>query len=439
LSDIPDSPAKPRALSDASSEHSQHSATHSAASSPPLNDIRESHSPERVSILLAEKKKRDSVALKKLEKAIKRDMGTRTSYSKYTQSAGLQDGLFGVCKAYALFDEGIGYAQGINFIAMPLLFNVTEEEAFVLLTRLMHKYDLRSLFVSDMRGLHLRLYQFERLLEEYEPAVYCHLRRKHVSPELYATQWFLTLFAYRFPLQLVLRIYDLIFVEGLSAILKFGLVLMQRNRDALLSMKDMSQLTNFLKEKIFDVYIDKSPSASSRLDSGFFGAVTGGVDKEIYRADEMVRDACNVTISDDMLKAYTTEYEDQQRALKEREGEIEALRTHNASLSAEVKVLRERAQQYDSEHVVIASDLVRIKVENDGLQDSNEALRTQVTELQKMVDLQPAEVEEKLKSEMDRIMQRNIEVQNENRNIKEEMDEMEQELVRTKMAHAQVC
>jgi hypothetical protein len=28
--------------------------------------------------------------------------------------------------------------------------------------------------------------------------------------------WFLTLFAYRFPLQLVLRIYDLIFEEGLE-------------------------------------------------------------------------------------------------------------------------------------------------------------------------------------------------------------------------------
>ena len=77
---------------------------------------------------LAEKKKKakeDAASLQKLEKAIRRDLGARTSYSKFASSAGLQEGLFGVCKAYALFDEGVGYAQGMNFLAMPLLFNVS--------------------------------------------------------------------------------------------------------------------------------------------------------------------------------------------------------------------------------------------------------------------------------------------------------------------------
>ncbi len=70
------------------------------------------------------KEKDDAAALQKLEKTIRRDLGARTSFSKYAASAGLQDGLFGVCKAYALYDEGVGYAQGMNFMIMPLLFNV---------------------------------------------------------------------------------------------------------------------------------------------------------------------------------------------------------------------------------------------------------------------------------------------------------------------------
>lgn len=76
----------------------------------------------------AERKRRekeDAAALQKLEKTIRRDLGARTSFSKYAASAGLQDGLFGVCKAYALYDEGVGYAQGMNFMIMPLLFNVS--------------------------------------------------------------------------------------------------------------------------------------------------------------------------------------------------------------------------------------------------------------------------------------------------------------------------
>jgi hypothetical protein len=426
---------KNSALSSRSSVHSD-SSTPATTTSPPQSV--DGGTSELKTKLLAEKQKRDSASLVKLEKAIKRDLGTRTSFSKYAQSAGLQDGLFGLCKAYALFDEAVGYAQGINFVAMPLLFNMSEEEAFTLLVRLMHKYNLRSLFEPEMPGLHLYLYKFERLLEDLEPALFVHLKRRHVSPELYATQWFLTLFAYRFPLQLVLRVYDLLFSEGLTAILKFGIVLMQRNKAALLEMKDMAQITTFLKEKIFDVYIDKSPSASSLLDSGFFGSVSGGADKELYRADEMVRDATAIVVSDETLAEYTAEWEETQRLKKEMELELDTLRSGHSHLTSYVRQLEERAQQHDVEHVNMASDMVRLKMDNDNLADDNEGLKVQVVELQKMVDQQPALVEEKLKSEMDRIMQRNIEVQNENRALKEEMDEMERELVNAKMSHAQV-
>lgn len=75
----------------------------------------------------AKKAKTDAVALSKLEKVIRRDLGARTSYAKYFVSQGSQEGLFGLCKAYALYDEEVGYAQGMNFIAMPLLFNVSKK------------------------------------------------------------------------------------------------------------------------------------------------------------------------------------------------------------------------------------------------------------------------------------------------------------------------
>lgn len=313
-----------------------------------------------------------------------------------------------------------------------------EEEAFSLFVTLMNKYGLRDLFVHDMAGLHLHLYQFERLLEEFEPALYCHLRRREVKPQLYATQWFLTLFAYRFPLQLVLRIYDLILSEGLeSAILKFGIVLMQKNAEALLGMKDMATLTTFLKERIFDVYIDKAPSANSILENGFFGS-TAGVDKEVYRADMLVKDAVAVKVTSEMLKQYTAEWKEQQRIEKERENELQGLKDKVAKFEAKIRLLEGRAEQSDMEHVQVASELIKTKVENENLSEQNETLRTKVEELQKIVDTQPEEVEAKLKSEMESVMQKNIVVHNENRALEEQMAEMEQELVATKMQWATV-
>lgn len=315
---------------------------------------------------------------------------------------------------------------------------MAEEEAFCLFVRLMNSYHLRDLFIQDMPGLHLHLYQFERLLEDLEPAVYCHLRRRGVTPQLYATQWFLTLFAYRFPLQLVLRIYDLILSDGLeTAIIKFGIVLMQKNAAQLLEMKDMSVLTTFLKERLFDCYIDKSPSASSVLESGFFGS-TGGIDREIYRADELVRDACAVQVTPEILKAYAAEWREQDQDVKERLAAEEAIRASNTSLTLKVRHLEERCEKSDTEHVQLASDLVRTKVENQKLADDNESLQGRVRELQEIIQAQPGEVEERLRQEMDRIMKRNIEVQNENRALEESTAEMEGELVQAKLKHAEV-
>lgn len=118
--------------SSASSVHSGHStpatsATNGMASPSPSQEKEAENLAKLQSAMIAERKKKskeDAAALQKLEKQIRRDLGTRTSYSKYAAAAGLQDGLFGVCKAYALFDEGVGYAQGMNFLIMPMLFNV---------------------------------------------------------------------------------------------------------------------------------------------------------------------------------------------------------------------------------------------------------------------------------------------------------------------------
>ena len=426
--------------SSASSVHSEQSGA-SGAKSPP--SVEPAEPALKVQVLSAaerkKKEKEDAAALQRLEKAIRRDMGARTSFSKHAAAAGLQEGLFGVCKAYALFDEGVGYAQGMNFLIMPLLFNMPEEEAFCILVRLMNHYKLRDLFIQDMPGLHMRLYQFERLLEDLEPALYCHLHRRGVSPHLYATQWFLTLFAYRFPLQLVLRIYDLIFSEGLEAILRFGVVLMQKNAAALLKMTDMGQLTTFLKDKVFDVYIDQAPSAGSILENGFFGSSSASVDKEVYRADQLVRDACEVKLTPELLKTYTAEWEEKTRADKDREEELQKLKTSNISYAIKVRKLEERLQASDRESASMATDLVQTKVENEELRDNNESLVGQVKELRNVIEKQPEELERAWQLEREDLMKRNENVHEENIRLEKELSGLEEELVQTKMRYAEVC
>lgn len=120
---------KESVASSSSSAHSDYSNPTTSTNAPlasPSMTSETSEDPIKAQARVAAEKKQNAAAVSKLEKVIKRDLGARTSYSKYVMAAGLQDGLFGICKAYALYDEAVGYAQGMNFIAMPLLFNVSQ-------------------------------------------------------------------------------------------------------------------------------------------------------------------------------------------------------------------------------------------------------------------------------------------------------------------------
>lgn len=67
---------------------------------------------------------------------------------------------------------------------------------------------------------------------------------------------FMTIFAYRFPLDLVFRILDIIFAEGAESVLRFSLALISRNAEKIVTL-DFESLVGFLKVGLFDVYADE--------------------------------------------------------------------------------------------------------------------------------------------------------------------------------------
>ncbi|KAJ1659766.1 hypothetical protein IWQ61_001193 [Dispira simplex] len=187
------------------------------------------------------------------EKVIIRDLSrTFPHVPVFRQEGGEgQKRLFNVLKAYSLYDSEVGYCQGLGFILGPLLLNMPECEAFCVLVRLMETYDMRTMFTENMSGLHLRLYQFESLFKEALPELTQHFDRHNVSVTSYASSWFLSLFAYIFPLNLVFRIMDLVFAEGApEIIIRIGLALLSRHQEALLACDEfeviMTRLTDHL-------------------------------------------------------------------------------------------------------------------------------------------------------------------------------------------------
>ncbi|KAI8866952.1 RabGAP/TBC, partial [Ramicandelaber brevisporus] len=122
--------------------------------------------------------------------------------------------LYCLLKAYSLYDAEVGYCQGLGFVLGVLIMFLSEHEAFAAAARLMDHYDMRELYVHDMRGLHLRLWQLTRTVERELPRLARHLSAHGISAALYASSWFVSLFAYSYPLPLVFRIVDVALLDG---------------------------------------------------------------------------------------------------------------------------------------------------------------------------------------------------------------------------------
>ncbi|KDN52516.1 RabGAP/TBC [Tilletiaria anomala UBC 951] len=285
------------------------------------------------------------------EKAIRRDLArTFPEQGYFQEGAGTgQENLFNVVKAYSLYDEECGYCQGMQFVVGPLLLNMPDEEAFSTLVRLMKAYDLRGHFIPNMPSLQLRLYQFNRLLEDTLPLLHMHLVRIGIKSSMYASQWFMTLFSYRFPLDLVYRILDSVFAEGVEALFRFALALMEKNEDTLLKLNFENCLT-FLKENLFDLYQKDEWDEKG---------------KALYRTNDFVQDAFQIRVMSYNLDQYASEFEEQVRAANAHRREVEALRLVNRNLAAKVKELEENAAAQSAEHVELVKQVVMANLAKD--------------------------------------------------------------------------
>ncbi|KAI7870465.1 rab-GTPase-TBC domain-containing protein [Spinellus fusiger] len=163
-----------------------------------------------------------------------------------------------ILEAYSLYDANVGYCQGLAFLVGPLLMNMSEIQAFCVFVRLMETYEMRSMFTLNMEGLQLRLYQFSRLLSELLPHVANHLEKHSVHAAMYASQWFLTLFAYAFPIDLVARIYDIIFAEGAAeTIMRVAIAILKRSEKQILQEDEFEHLLDFItSRKLCEPYGD---------------------------------------------------------------------------------------------------------------------------------------------------------------------------------------
>lgn len=376
------------------------------------------------------------------EASIKRDLG-RTNFIPKEKV----DALFNLLKVYSVYDPDVGYTQGMGFLTTPLLLNCeTDADAFGLLITLMKNYGIREFFLPEMPGLMLLLYQFDRVLEENSPILFNHLAREGIKSSMYATQWFLTFFAYKFPLEFVLRIFDIVLFEGYESILKFAVNLLLKNQEILIGLK-FEHLLNFLKDGLFEYYSnfaiesrmndnDNYSSSQMNLQTIKNNAVERNVSATFeYDVDLFVKDAMNgIHITPISLDRYKEEYKEIHDIQQQKESQYESIRIKNKQLRNESRKLHHEYAILNKEHTTMANELIENRLKTETLLDENHDLKNTMEQIHQQIqeEKERGEIPNpdstlpiNLKKDLERTMERNIEVMNENEMLQEKIKQLE--------------
>ncbi|KAJ3014221.1 hypothetical protein HKX48_005288 [Thoreauomyces humboldtii] len=144
-----------------------------------------------------------------------------------------QTNLRNVLRAYAMYNPDIGYCQGMGMLAGMMLMHMPPEDTFWLLAATL-KDILKDFYTPVLLQLRRDAAVFEALLYKTSKPLARHMDQQDVSPLMYITQWFLTVYTTSLPWETALRVWDMVFCEGVKPLFRIGLAILRVNKDTLL-------------------------------------------------------------------------------------------------------------------------------------------------------------------------------------------------------------
>ncbi|XP_013141371.1 PREDICTED: uncharacterized protein LOC106105543 isoform X2 [Papilio polytes] len=158
-----------------------------------------------------------------------------------------------VLLAYARWNKDVGYCQGFNMLAAIILevMEKSESDALKVMIYLVEAVLPEGYFADDLRGLSADMAAFRDLLRLRLPRLAQHMDYlQKISdgggiepplPDVFTMQWFLTLYATWLPRESLLRIWDLILLDGNEVLLLTALAIWDMLQDRILSARSADE------------------------------------------------------------------------------------------------------------------------------------------------------------------------------------------------------
>ncbi|XP_069355015.1 uncharacterized protein [Maniola hyperantus] len=154
-----------------------------------------------------------------------------------------------VLLAYARWNKDVGYCQGFNMLAAIILevMEKSESDSLKVMIYLVEAVLPEGYFADDLRGLSADMAAFRDLLRLRLPRLAQHMDHlQRISdepplPDVFTMQWFLTLYATWLPRESLLRIWDLILLDGNEILLLTALAIWDMLQDRILSARSADE------------------------------------------------------------------------------------------------------------------------------------------------------------------------------------------------------
>lgn len=152
-----------------------------------------------------------------------------------------------VLRAYACFNQTVGYCQGMNRLAAMALLVLPEEEAFWCLVAIVQCIMPKDYYLRPWLA-QVDCHVLNDLLKSKLPELHKHLVNNDIQLTLFT--WFFTIFVDGFRPELMLRIWDCFLVEGDKVLFRFALAILQISQNELLEMNDFSTMSAHLSRLV---------------------------------------------------------------------------------------------------------------------------------------------------------------------------------------------
>ncbi|KIZ01456.1 Growth hormone-regulated TBC protein 1 [Monoraphidium neglectum] len=187
-----------------------------------------------------------------------------------------------VLVAYSAHNPDVGYCQGMNFLAALLLVAVEKdaERCFWLLVALLEGILYPKTYAPQLDGCHVEMRVLAELLKAKAPKLHRHMEAMGCEVSLFATDWFLVLFATTLPAETAARVWDSVFLEGTKVLFRVALALLIMHQGLLLKKDNPGELLKALKDANLHVHQRDRLMAAAFKDVGSFpmAKIRGGVE-----------------------------------------------------------------------------------------------------------------------------------------------------------------